>query len=539
MGDRTGAEGRDPVSPASTGPATSRLGPATIPGFHGILVDRPDHVAVEEPSEPSCFGDLNLDQVLASMTAGREEYRLEPIFYSPLHDVAAVHYRHQILRDLEKTPVSDAIDAFAQRMRTMRQYLAVADKLRYRYQKERWFLDTVDVYCDAVTSLADDLSGLELSSPGLLALREYLVGHVAADAFMSLRAETQELRDGLAGVTYTVHIRGSRVTVDRYGGESDYSAEVKGTFAKFKQGAVKDYRIKASDYPDMDHIEARILELVASLHPDVFEHLDRYCARHPDFLDPTIGAFDREVQFYVAYLDFIGRVKSAGLEFCYPQVSSRSREITARGTFDLALATKLVPERTPVVTNDFSLEDPERILVVSGPNQGGKTTFARMFGQVHFLASLGLPVPGRSARLFLPDQVFAHFEREEDLSTLRGKLDDELVRIRDILHTATRDSVIIMNESFTSTTLHDALFLGSKVLGRIVDIGALCVCVTFVDELASLDESTVSMVAMVAPDDATVRTFKVLRKPADGLAYAAAIADKHGLGYQSLRRRIA
>ena len=245
------------------------------------------------------------------------------------------------------------------------------------------------------------------------------------------------------------------------------------------------------------------------------------------------------MQFYLGYLEQIRVLEARGLSFCLPRVRQGFKEVHAEAGFDLALAFKLSESDQTAVANDFWLEGPERVLVVTGPNQGGKTTFARMFGQLHYLASLGLPVPGTDAQLLLADGVFTTFEREEDIRNLRGKLEDELVRIRAILDAASGDSVLVMNETFGSTTLSDARRVGGEIVRRIVALDVLCVFVTFVDELASVSDATVSMMSTVVPDDPATRTYKVVRKPADGLAYAMALAERHRLTYELIAERIA
>jgi DNA mismatch repair protein MutS len=506
--------------------------------FESILFGQPGGGSgVGGLQEPDFFVDLNLDQILRTMTAGREQYELKPYFYAPLHEVDAVRYRHEVLRDLEKREVLESVSRFAETMRRMREHLVQVQKLHYQLQKQAWFLVAAGIYCEGVRALAEELAVRDVTSRGFRRFRHYLAEYAGSERFTSLATETQALKDALAGIRYAVRSHGPRVTVSRYEGEPDYSAEVEETFAKFKQGAVQSYLVKLPEFAEMDHIEAQIVSLVAKLYPDVFGMLADYCTRRRDYLDQTIGRFDREVQLYLAYLELIGRFRAAGLPFCYPHVSAQSKEIATEDTFDIALANKLVPDGA-VVTNDFHLEGPERVLVVSGANNGGKTTFARTFGQLHYLASLGLLVPGRSARLFLPDRVYTHFEKEEDIETLRGKFEDELVRVHQILGQATADSVIVMNESFSSTTLNDALFVGTEVMRRILDLGCLGVYVTFVDEIASLSEATVSMVSQIVAENPAERTFKVVRKPADGLAYAWAIAEKYGLTYQRLLERI-
>lgn len=505
--------------------------------FHSILFDK-DDIQKETAEQPAFFTDLNLDQIMDTIAARKEEYNLKPFYNTPLRDVETIRYRHEVMRDLEDGALMGHINAFAEKMIVMRRYLGLVEKLDFHYHREGWFLEAVLVYCQAMTNLAHNLELAELKSRGFLALREYVNSYIGSHAFQLLLEDAKNVKAALSGLRYSVIIQIGRFSVVKYEGESDYSVEVEKTFEKFKQGAVKNYLSDLHQGAGMNHIEAQILDFVARLYPDQFAALDRFCTGHSQFVDETIRIFDREIQFYVAYLEFVADIKRKGLRFCFPQVDGMNREEYDYDGFDLALAYALLHTDKPVICNDYFLKEPERVIVVSGPNQGGKTTFARTFGQLHYLASLGLPVPGREAQFSLFDQIFTHFEREEDISNLRGKLEDDLVRIHEILARATPDSILILNEVFASTTLQDAVFLSKEIMRQVTELDLLCVWVTFIDELASYSEKTVSMVSTVVPENPGMRTFKIIRRPADGLAYALSIAEKHHLTYTQIKERI-
>ena len=497
-----------------------------------------DRLLNERARAPEFFPDLNCDQIIDAVVAGKDEYNLKPFFYGRLRRVGAIKYRHEVMQDLEGSALFAQIRAFAEKMGGVREQLARVQRLHYKEQQQAWFLSAVELYCESVTSFLSDLSASAIKSRGLSGFRDYLAQYTRSTYFATLVSSMNELKAQLAAVKYCVLINGGSVTVRKYEAENNCSIEIEQTFAKFKQGSARDYKVIFHDTDDMADVEARILERVAKLHPELFLSLENFYIKNEHFIDDAVTTFDREIQFYIAYLSYVAPLKQAGLRFCYPRVSDTDKECSNSAGFDVALAHKLIKENRNVVPNDFSLSGPERVLVVSGPNQGGKTTFARTFGQLHYLASIGCPVPGTQAKTFLFDRLFTHFEREEKIQNLRGKLEDDLMRIHEILNHATPQSILIMNEIFTSTTIQDEIFLSKKIMEKLKELDILCVWVTFVDELTSCGRQTVSMMSTVAPENPALRTFKIVRRPADGLAYAMAIAQKHRLTYDSIKERM-
>jgi DNA mismatch repair protein MutS len=508
--------------------------------FISIIFNEPTESTQDLPSEqPEHFLDLNLNQIVDEVTLGWQEYELKPFFYFPLKDLNAIEYRHNVFQDLENETFYKHVNLFADRMREVRKHLSSVEKFYYTEQKEIWFLYATEIYCDAIKNFIQALSYSSIKSQGFLKIKDYLTNYSLSKDFTTLTDEMSKIKTDLDNVKYRIIIEENSFTVQNFEPGIDYSNEIEKTFEKFSQGTVKDYKTEYKSAPaEVNHIEVKILKFVSYLYPDLFLRLKNFKIDYANFMDGTISAYDREIHFYISYIEHIKKFKQNNLKFCYPYIVNKTKEICSYEGFDLALAQKLTRENLQIICNDFFLKDKERIIVVTGPNQGGKTTFARTFGQLHYLASLGCPVPGCKAQLYLADIIFTQFEKVEKVENLRGKLEDDLKRIHSAMRNATSQSIIVMNEIFNSTALRDMTFLSTKILEKITELDAICVWVTFVDELASFNEKTVSMTSMIVPENSALRTFRIIRRPADGLAYAMAVAEKYRLRYEHIKERI-
>lgn len=494
----------------------------------------------ETPSD--CLQDLNLDQVFQNILKKENKYHLDKYFYTPVKDIDTVYYRQNIFRDLEKQELYDIFQLFSQniyevnlQMRSVYQDLNAMDRMQHSYLAKGKFLSCAETYCENLESLLEKLKIFKVESEGFAKAIEFIEEYYYSDAFQGLLQGTRKIRDIFSKLSYEMMIKNGTIHVRKYEGAEDLSKIILNHFQKFNQGSVKDYHHKNMNEGISQHIESEILYLLQRVYPEEFQELNQYVETNLNFVHPVLCRFCKEIRFYFAWLEYIKSIKESGLSFCYPKVSTEKKEFYADDFFDIVLAKQI---GSTIVANDFTLTFPERILVVTGPNQGGKTTFARAFGQLHYLASLGLTIPGTKAEILFTDQVFTHFDREEDLEELCGKLQDDLERLHFIVDHATENSVIVINEIFSSTTVKDALVLGKQMMDMLTKVHSVSVIVTFLDELAFHGDDTVSMTGEVEETNSQKRTFKIKRNKPDGMAYAMTIARNHKLTYEQIIRRL-
>ena len=489
--------------------------------------------------DPPYFEDLAIGRILNSVTKNYEAYDLRPFFRLAPHQRDVINYRNDILKDLSASPLGETVCAFRDKMSLVRQHLGLADKSFNQYQAAFFLLLAISDYCQAVYALDVDFIETPPKAEGLKIFAQALHDYVLSAQFQQLADQAAQHHAALAGIRYTVLLSESVVTVRHFEEEPDYNEIITQLFSRFQSGqSVKAEKKVPESGVWIGNVQSRILDGVARINQDIFKALCAFTEKGREVIDPVLIRFERETQFYMAWIEFTGQLAAKGLTFSIPELVT-NHEVHAEAAFDLALADKLCANGQDVVTNEFDLHGKERVFVITGPNQGGKTTFARTFGQMHYFGNLGLTVPGRHVRLQFFDRIFTHFEREEALTALHGKLYDDLVRVHAIMDAATSDSLIILNEIFNSTALQDAQFLADKVLRKIVEVGALGICVTFMDELAELGPETVSLTSMVEPDNPAKRSFRIVRRQADGLAYALSIAKKYGVTYEQLKERLA
>lgn len=489
--------------------------------------------------DPKTLSDLGLKDVFAQIGATCPDRDIAPILRRMLSGKEALHARQAVFKALRDKNLVVALEGFAAQMRALREARTAGEKVTHPLQRQLNALALTRTYINALKDLGAAFGRTKAGAQLLDAFGAALNARLAGPEFTKLDAHTSQLSARLHKLRYALSVKNDVISVTALQKRGDLSARTRTLLKRFSKD-IEDLPSKVVGFAsgNLNHIEEAILERVAFLFVSEFSDLHAFFQDATGVPDQDVDRFDTELAFYLAVNRHFVDLEQSGLPVCLPQLSETEKPPNISAGYDLALAARLQDAGHNMVPNDVPQDLGAHIIVVTGPNQGGKTTFARMIGQTHFLAALGAPVPARKATLFVPDRIFTHFERREDAAQQQGRLLEAVTRIHDILRASTDKSLIVMNEVFNSTSLADAVLLSGAVLKKIKAKQAICVWVTFLDELANSGPAVASMVAQLEPGEGDARSFRVAHQPADGRAHAMAIAAKYGLTYEAIKARL-
>ena len=254
-----------------------------------------------------------------------------------------------------------------------------------------------------------------------------------------------------------------------------------------------------------------------------------------------------EIEFISRSAELIGRLESHdGCAVCMPKLMpTEEKAFSAKGLYNPRVALAIEEK---IVTNDIVFDDAAKIYVLTGPNRGGKSVITVAVGAAQAMCQLGLPVPALEADISPVDGIFTHFPEGADDTIDKGRLGEECARLKEIFDAASPDSMILLDESLSSTGAYEAAYIAAEILSGFAVMRCRGIFSTHLHELAasvpeinarSIEQDGVRIDTLVAGIEDGERSFKIHRMKPDGKSYAKDIADKYGLTFESLIKRAA
>ncbi|MBQ9490589.1 MAG: hypothetical protein IKO03_01275 [Lachnospiraceae bacterium] len=479
---------------------------------------------------PVFFQDLNLDQIMDQVTEdwGQD---VRAYFYAFPESQAEEAYRRAIYSDVKKEEIYRALMEFTMGMRIRKQYLERRERVQEELQKQVWYLRETQSYIAALESLKESLKKAGPVSEGMKALLDWVSGEIQKKEFQAFRAEVLSLWQELSGFRVLLTYEKERFTIAEGKGTGKYDQFLSECFPSHE----KIFKSPFLGTEDFSNLEEELVKLFRKKHKDFFERLNAFYQRKYAYLPEGAMELLTEMGYYLSFAKFQRKMQENDFLFCTPRVSGDV--LSAKGLYDLALALTNLEKGQTVISNDAYLAADESFFVLTGPNQGGKTTYARSLGQLIYFTKMGLDAPAEAAEVPYYQNLWTHFSVEESAETGRGKLMDELVRLKPMMQKGQSNCFVVINELFTTAANYDANVMGKRVLEYFIGEHCKGIYVTHLCDLSKACDGIVSLRAGV--DANLVQTYEIRRSEAKELAGANRQVEKYRLTYEQLKERFA
>lgn len=528
--------------------------PLNIPPTSLLWPDVPS----PEPTSPIHWhGDLGLSDLIAAFDFDK---RYAPfarkILTALVTDADIIRWRQHVLADFRRHPgLVNQIESILPRLATMRQGSAMlGGRRRSLLMETSDRLAELDSYTEVVTDLHAALGGAyPLESSALKTLHAHLTTLVNDENFQTLRAELPEMRAPLqrvasltVGINLDPELRPLSAVLLSIN-ERPFTEP-----ASFLERLIG-IRIDPDDdtgIAPLHHVPQEVemrpfsqfFQDMEKLMRAVAQPVARALGRYARISSMTLAALEPELAFYTAAVRLMDKLEKRGMPFCQPEIvpmAERVTEIRGLVNFNLCLRSETCP-----VASDAVFDADGRIAILTGPNSGGKTTYVGAVGMAHVLAQAGLFVPALEARISPVAEILTHFPQLE--TRQQGRLAEEAARLREVFQYVTPHSLVLLNETFSSTSFGEALYLAQDVVCGLRVAGVRAIYAThlveLVEKLAEIDstvEGDSKPYSLVAGIDLTEETearpnFRVTRGLPLGRSYAQEIARRYGIGLSQI-----
>ncbi len=552
--------------------------------------------AVYRTLSKEAINDLSVDFICEALTKDPYEFNvIKELLINITDDEEVIKYRSDIFEDFLKFPkLREDLTALLLKLKDLREI--------ERFQKDTeasslWQLINrlreLDGYVDCITAIKTTLEEIDVKSEGLVKLKERVQAIYSGSGFPDLKKDIEELFEkarSLKSITLGVNLdnmlRPKTVGVISLNdkaftdsgllkrfinfasnqSELHHGTDVTG-FTNFHPanpstvsfglgtaviGAQNDVNdIASSSLTGADPMSDALKKVVTDILKRTVNNMKSTLNKYVGNSGYTFITLMPEITFYIRFAELADRITEKGYTLSKPEILRKGNRLTdAKGIYNIKLAIKALGEEDTtksedIITNDFKFDDNARIYILTGPNRGGKTTITQAVGLAFLLAQNGIYVPASELSLSPADNIFTHFPADENDTVDLGRLGEESKRLSEIFTSATKGSLLLLNESLATTNVSEGLYIAKDVIKAMRYLGVRCVFNTHMHDLArNLDEinSTIEgdskIESMVTGVENGKRSFKIFIAPPQGVSYAKDIAEKYGVTYESIKSEI-
>lgn len=471
--------------------------------------------------------DVNFNTVTESIMFIDREYPIYFLQY-PVNDIDSAEFRKQIFSELYSKPfICEQLREYILMLNRLNKLRNFTFDSQNTVQKQYYHLQTLKHYIDCIEQLYKILSDME--SQLLCELYERIKEIKFADSYISMKQSTDLLLDKFDDIQkmnisfdYSKGLMRFEKNPDS---EFKFAQYVKDTF-----GIDVNFNFSIVNSNPITAMEETVLNYFCMEYPTSADSLNEFYTEYNDIDVYELIHLKPQIKFYISYIAFMKNLEIEGCRFTSPQYGNAFHAIDV---YDLSLILT-IDDKKKVVSNDINLAQ-GNIFVLSGPNQGGKTTFVRTIAITVLLALNGCHVPCNSCQMPYYDRLITHFNKNEVLGK-GGRLQEELSRIREILKITTANSLLLFNECFASTRRTDGADLSLKLLDKLFTVGCNAGFITHYYEIADKDKRLISLTSGVESDGDKddIRTYKIKPSPPEGNAYARTIAQRYGITFEQM-----